>query len=38
MFPFVYSFHYASFGHSICVPKPTQSLDFNIIYYVPMFN
>jgi len=34
-FPFVYSFHYASFGHSICVSKPTQLLGFNIIYYVP---
>ena len=37
-FPFLYSFYYASFGHSIFVSKPTQSLGFNIIYYVPMFN
>jgi hypothetical protein len=32
----VYSFYYASFGYSICIFKPTQSLDFNIIYYVPI--
>ena len=37
-FPFVYSFYYASFGHSIYVSQPTQSLGFNIIYYVPVFN
>jgi len=37
-FPFVYSFYYANFGHSIYVSKPTQSLGFNIIYYVPVFN
>ena len=30
-------FNYASFGHSIYVSKPTQSLGFNIIYYVPVF-
>jgi hypothetical protein len=37
-FPFVYSFYYAGFGHSIYVSKPTQSLGFNVIYYVPVFN
>ena len=37
-FPFVYSFYCASFGHSIYVSKPTQSLDFNIIYCVPVFS
>ena len=37
-FQFVYSFYYASFGHSIYVSKPTQSLGFNIIYYVTVFN
>ena len=37
-FPFVYCFHYAGFGHSICVSKPTHSLGFNIIYFVPVFN
>jgi hypothetical protein len=31
----VYSFYYAGFRHSICVPKQTQSLGFNIICYVP---
>jgi len=37
-FPFVCCFYYASFVHSIYVSKPTQSLGFNIIYYVPVFN
>ena len=37
-FPFVYFFHYAGLGHSICVSKPTQSLGCNIIYYIPVFN
>jgi len=28
--PFVYSFHYAGFGHYICVSKPTQfSTDYS---------
>jgi hypothetical protein len=34
----VYSFYNATFEHSICVSKPTQSLGFNIIYYVAVFN
>ena len=37
-FPFVYSSYYASFGHSVYVSKPTQTLGFNIIYHVPVFN
>jgi len=37
-FPFVYSFHYAGFGHSIYVSKQLNRLAFNIIYYVPVFN
>ena len=36
-FPFVYFLYSTSFSHSIYVPKPTQSLSFNIIYYVPVF-
>ena len=36
-FPFVFSFHCAGFGHPINVFKPTQSLGFNIICYVPVF-
>ena len=36
-FPFVYSFYCAVFGHFIFVSKQTQSLGFNIIYYVPVF-
>ena len=36
-FSFVYFLYNTSFRHSIYVSKPTQSLGFNIIYYVPMF-
>jgi hypothetical protein len=36
-FPFVYLIYNTSFGHYIYVSKPTQSLGFNIIYYVPVF-
>ena len=36
-FHFVYFLHNTDFRHSICVSKPTQSLKFNIIYYVPVF-
>jgi len=36
-FPFVYFLHDTDFRHSIYVSKPTQSLSFNIIYYVPVF-
>jgi len=35
--PFVYFLYNTSFRRSIYVSKPPQSLDFNIIYYVPMF-
>ena len=35
-FPFVYFPYNAGFRHSIYVSKPTHSLGFNIIYYVPM--
>jgi hypothetical protein len=37
LFPFVYFPYNTSFSHSIYVYKPTQSLRFNITYYVPMF-
>ena len=36
-FPFVYFPCNTGFRHSIHVSKPTQSLGFNIIDYVPMF-
>ena len=33
-FPFVYFPYNTGFRHSIYVSKPTQSLGFNIIYYI----
>ena len=36
-FPFVYFLHDTDFRHSIYVSKPTRSLSFNVIYYVPVF-
>jgi hypothetical protein len=35
LFPFVYFLYNTSFRHSIYVSKPTQSLRFSTIYYVP---